>query len=331
MACDGSFVEEAQKLLDAREVQLAEFEAMRCIYGSDFVTHSSANENKIAEAVNQADAVDKIKDFSHLLLRCSFHLQADGDESTHTSESKAVASGELHVTLPSNYPHAPPSVSIQNCSLERSATSALQKSCRDFVDAEHQPGFELLMQLGMHCQEQLQKLGQAASTAAAEAAGATTSAAATAHVIGRAVVWFHHIKSSKKKASIAAWSSELNTRGFAKPGYPGVLFVEGEKGDVDELLRRMRAQRWKAMAVRAEEWGEVPLHSSLHEAALYKSPCGWDGNAGIEFLGEGDMGEAASRFEAMGLGDLFKRAVLKMKHVGGHEGGATTGGDSDSE
>jgi len=302
--------------------QLAELEAMKCIYCDDFSILTPGVEAQIQEIVESQNAQDLVITTSDLAVRCAFSLVGESEA------GRAVA--ELHVTLPSAYPYTPPEVSVVHCSLPRASTSALQQSCRGFVQAEHCPGAELLLQLASRCTEQLQNLQQQeeeSTAATAAAAGGTTSVAA--QCLGRAVVWFHHIKSSKKKASIASWSAELNTRGFAKPGYPGVLYAEGEKGDVDELLHRMRAQRWKAMAVRAEEWQELPPGEQVSTSALYNAHSGWSGGAGIEFLGESDMGEAAARFTAMGLGDLFKRAVLKMKPVGAAEGGA--GGDSDSD
>ena len=312
------------ELLEARRAQVAELEAMDCIYCDDFKALTSSTQSAIAEDIEHGGAAILGGMFSAFELGCSFTLSA--------GHGQGVASVELHVTMPITYPAlAPPQVSLVNCTLPRALTSALQQNLRDFVLDEHIPGCELLLQLVSHAQEALGQAQKEASEAVAAAAAATAGSASVAAIprIGRAVVWFHHIKSPKKKASIAAWSNELNTRGFAKPGYPGVLYAEGEKDNVDELLRRMRAQRWKAMAVRAEEWGDVPPGSTVSAAALYTVQCGWDGSAGIEFLGEVDMGEAAARFERMGLGPLFMRAVLKMKPVGADEGGACGGSDSD--
>ena len=46
-------------------------------------------------------------------------------------------------------------------------------------------------------------------------------------VIGRKLIWFHHILSTTKRKAIVKWAAELELGGFSKPGYPGVLIVEG--------------------------------------------------------------------------------------------------------
>lgn len=50
--------------------------------------------------------------------------------------------------------------------------------------------------------------------------------------LGRIVLWFHHIKSLTKRKNIVGWASELQIRGFSKPGFPGVIICEGYRGDI---------------------------------------------------------------------------------------------------
>lgn len=46
-------------------------------------------------------------------------------------------------------------------------------------------------------------------------------------VLGRKLIWFHHILSTAKRKAIVSWSAKLEIGGFSKPGYPGVLIIEG--------------------------------------------------------------------------------------------------------
>ncbi len=46
-------------------------------------------------------------------------------------------------------------------------------------------------------------------------------------VMGRKLIWFHHILSTTKRKAIVKWAAELELGGYSKPGYPGVLIVEG--------------------------------------------------------------------------------------------------------
>lgn len=74
--------------------------------------------------------------------------------------------------------------------------------------------------------------------------------------IKRVVIWSHHLLATSKRRDIITWSRELRLSGYSRPGYPGAVFVEGEEGDVDEFLRRLKALRWQALQVRAEEVGD---------------------------------------------------------------------------
>ena len=49
----------------------------------------------------------------------------------------------------------------------------------------------------------------------------------TCAVIGRKLIWFHHILSTTKRKAVVKWAAELELGGYSKPGYPGVLIVEG--------------------------------------------------------------------------------------------------------
>lgn len=70
---------------------------------------------------------------------------------------------------------------------------------------------------------------------------------------GRRLVWFHHVKSGKKRRKMREWSAELSVDGVVKCGYPGVCVVEGETRACDEFVRRLRSLGWSAMSVRAAE------------------------------------------------------------------------------
>ena len=108
-----------------------------------------------------------------------------------------------------------------------------------------------------------------------------------------------------------AWASELGLVGLCKPGYPGVLIVQGEAGAVAEYLSRLRALRWKAMAVRAQE--EVEGGAADSAMAAFRAAVGVDeGEDAVRMLGDGAMGEAAAAMDALGEGDTFLRVILKI-------------------
>lgn len=52
------------------------------------------------------------------------------------------------------------------------------------------------------------------------------------------------------------WSSQLQITGFAKVGYPGIMYAEGAKDNVEEFVNKIKAMQWLALRVRFVE----PVH-----------------------------------------------------------------------
>jgi hypothetical protein len=60
----------------------------------------------------------------------------------------------------------------------------------------------------------------------------------------------HHLISPKKRRSLQAWSSSLAITGFAKVGYPGVIYAQGEQNNVEEFVANVKAMQWLALRLR---------------------------------------------------------------------------------
>ncbi|KAM6497518.1 hypothetical protein JOM56_007991 [Amanita muscaria] len=60
----------------------------------------------------------------------------------------------------------------------------------------------------------------------------------------------HHLVSITKRRSLQEWSSSLSISGFAKVGYPGVIYAEGKRDDVEEFVANVKAMQWLALRVR---------------------------------------------------------------------------------
>ena len=65
-----------------------------------------------------------------------------------------------------------------------------------------------------------------------------------------ALLTSHHLVSPTKRRLMQKWSSELNISGFTKVGHPGLIYAEGDKENVDEFVRKVRAMQWLALRVR---------------------------------------------------------------------------------
>ncbi|KAI3430370.1 hypothetical protein D9Q98_004965 [Chlorella vulgaris] len=120
-------------------------------------------------------------------------------------------------------------------------------------------------------------------------------------VLSRRCVWFHHIKNLAKRKHIVEWGHELGLGGYSKPGFPGVVLIEGAGSDVDEYLSRLRALRWQAMAVRGQQDEAVGSQQELEAGRQLPR--------GVHELGEEDMGRLASACRESGLEPLFLTAL----------------------
>ncbi|THU93589.1 hypothetical protein K435DRAFT_779787 [Dendrothele bispora CBS 962.96] len=77
-------------------------------------------------------------------------------------------------------------------------------------------------------------------------ASSNTSQSQTYH----ALFVSHHLVSPKKRRSLQGWSSSLHISGFAKLGYPGVIYAQGSKEDVEEFVENVKGMQWPALRLR---------------------------------------------------------------------------------
>lgn len=66
-------------------------------------------------------------------------------------------------------------------------------------------------------------------------------------------IYSHHLKSSIKRQDILKLAHELNLTGFSKPGKPGIICVEGEKGNTQEFWKCIRQWAWQRITLRLSE------------------------------------------------------------------------------
>lgn len=65
-----------------------------------------------------------------------------------------------------------------------------------------------------------------------------------------ALLTSHHLISPTKRRNLQQWSSQLNITGFAKVGYPGVIYCEGLQDQIEEFVANIKAMQWLALRVR---------------------------------------------------------------------------------
>ncbi|SCZ90508.1 BZ3500_MvSof-1268-A1-R1_Chr1-3g02032 [Microbotryum saponariae] len=131
------------------------------------------------------------------------------------------------------------------------------------------------------------------------------------------LLWSHHLLATGKRKKIVQWSTELGLWGISKPGYPGVIIVEGLEADADEFVHRIKQLNWKALQVRCEHVSDIlptpppevsapGRHEWLlrHHASL--APVLTDEIRVKEVAG---MNEVAELMKQAGLEHVFKSAL----------------------
>jgi acylphosphatase len=84
-----------------------------------------------------------------------------------------------------------------------------------------------------------------------------------------ALLTSHHLLSPNKRRSLQQWASSLSITGFAKVGYPGVIYAQGQQDNVEEFVVNVKAMQWLALKVRFVE----PIDDS--ESVGGQEKCQW--------------------------------------------------------
>ena len=101
-----------------------------------------------------------------------------------------------------------------------------------------------------------------------------------------ALLTSHHLVSPTKRRNMQNWSSQLSISGFAKVGYPGVIYCEGEKDQLEEFVGNIRAMQWLALKLRFME----PVPGAETEISKEREKRRW-----IEFEKVGEVVEEMRR------------------------------------
>lgn len=111
--------------------------------------------------------------------------------------------------------------------------------------------------------------------------------------VARLLIYFHHIKSAKKKREIVDNACELDLSGFWKEGFPGIIIIEGLEESCLEFVKRIQRLRWQHMVVRGEQIEE--FEGSIDEFVSLPKPI-------FECTSLSDLGQ---RCKDAGIHDLF--------------------------
>ncbi|EKM61812.1 uncharacterized protein PHACADRAFT_56794, partial [Phanerochaete carnosa HHB-10118-sp] len=59
-----------------------------------------------------------------------------------------------------------------------------------------------------------------------------------------ALLTSHHLISPTKRRNMQQWSAQLHVSGFAKVGYPSVIYCEGSQDQIEQFIANIKAMQW---------------------------------------------------------------------------------------
>lgn len=196
----------------------------------------------------------------------------------------------LPFTLPASYPsNGQPIVGVSAQHVSNGQLQSLQAALNTILDSLSSSTEERLLQIIESFREHVRTT---LTQPAIEAIDPKATAKAEATPVSPTVVvliWFHHLLSTTKRKAIKSLESLC---GISKPGYPGILVLQGRKPALDEAITELKSMRWQAMQVRGEVECGKKLDSGIHEVEK--------------------VAEVVTKMDEIGLGDWCLSA-LKMK------------------
>ncbi|XP_057820088.2 uncharacterized protein LOC131033001 isoform X1 [Cryptomeria japonica] len=270
--------------------QIAEVEVIRSIYGGEGEFEMNSLEEAFLEALSSFADDDAIPESFYISF--TIHLLSTEMGGHHVS---------VGFSMPRGYPEEQPVNVTVNCvgEVSRSEHEVINVGAREV--AHELIGQEAVLQVLQRVQDMsLKKSNETIGKSSGNIDGSISSVHRLSH-IKRVVIWFHHIKSLQKRKSILEWGKELNLGGYCKPGFPGIIIVEGEKCDVDTYVKQLQNLRWQAISVRGEEQEEVKCGEEIDNARRFLK--------GVKELDEHGMSELGRLCREANLEHLFLSAL----------------------
>ena len=281
-----------------------EIEALESIYGYDiggFTVHSEA-ELLAAQTTLEAGRVDA--DWVAPPLEIEIELDLDGVE--------GAPKARLKCGLPPGYPERAAAVSVSVASLRRGAQDVLTAQLT--AKAQTLAGDEAVMELVQALQELAPQVvaNESAAPPSSDRQRKTAPPSAANDALptrgnGRRWIWVHHIKDGERRAAIVQEARERALGGYLKPGYPGIVVIEGCSAACDSFTAWIKGNKSRPGGF-GRQWGhhvrgEIALPSDVRQL-----PTAFE-----ELEETSSMGALGSACKAHGLEEEFCEYVLQHK------------------
>ncbi|CDO73388.1 hypothetical protein BN946_scf185013.g22 [Trametes cinnabarina] len=145
-----------------------------------------------------------------------------------------------------------PSVDVKGDQLGRTEQQRWQALVAEALEEVRGSEYPLYELISSHLLPQLHSDVEETERSCAPSPEEAPPISATAESSSRyhALFTSHHLKSPQKRRSLSQWAHELSLMGFSKVGYPGVIYCEGAREDVEDFVSRVKSMQWLALRLR---------------------------------------------------------------------------------
>ena len=118
------------------------------------------------------------------------------------------------------------------------------------------------------------------------------------NILGRRLIYSHHIISKVKRANMKQLGSYYNLTGYLKIGWPGIIIIEGAEQSCQDFYDDIKVWAWKYLVVRGEQQETVGKGASLDSLRRFGS-----------FQEVSDMSIVATHCREVDLEALFRTSM----------------------
>ncbi|CAB9517252.1 RWD domain-containing protein 2B [Seminavis robusta] len=181
-------------------------------------------------------------------------------------------------------------------------------------------GEEALFAVLSHAEEWIAEQWPQFCTTAAATSSTTATTADPSHnsnVLGRRLIYSHHIISKVKRANLKDLASHYQLTGYVKIGWPGLIIIEGPEHHCQYFYDDIKQWAWKYLVVRGEQ-----QEKGNNLDALRKFDQFWEVS---------DMSMVADHCRQVGLESLFRTSMKVYDNNNKSNGEAGDHGEEEEE
>ncbi|CAL1273443.1 unnamed protein product [Larinioides sclopetarius] len=178
---------------------------------------------------------------NRLPLELDFTLNLDVPDRSQTKL-------ELNVALPHEYPMLKPHVTVRSPGLNRLQQKKLNDALYEYIKSWDDGELCVLAVITWLSENAQNYFSLQSGNDIPENADDNSK-----DTLCRLWIYSHHIFSKFKRRDILDIAQDLKLAGFSLPGKPGLICVEGTKGDCTEFHQQLKKMSWKKLSLVKEE------------------------------------------------------------------------------